>query len=43
MLAIESRYIYEAAGDLASGPWNSGPAYATESVTGNLPGRDSVP
>lgn len=42
MPSSESHYIYEVASDLAFGPWNSGPACATESVTDNLNGTETV-
>jgi hypothetical protein len=35
-------YIYEVATDLVSGAWNTGPAWATESVTDNLNGTETV-
>lgn len=35
-------YLYEVSSDLASGLWNSGPAYTTENVTDNLNGTETV-
>jgi len=35
-------YLYEVATNLTSGVWNTGPAWATESVTDNLNGTETV-
>jgi hypothetical protein len=35
-------YLSEVANDLASGIWNSGPAYTTQMVTNNLDGTETV-
>lgn len=39
---MDVRYLVEVAPDLASGVWDSGPAYTTENVTDNLNGTETV-